>query len=32
MIPVHPGYVKTQMNGGREGSGEIFQEESVEKM
>lgn len=29
ILPVHPGYVRTGMN---KGTGEIFQEESVEKL
>lgn len=32
VIPIHPGYVKTDMNGGSEGSAEIFADESVRKM
>lgn len=32
VVPIHPGYVKTDMNGGVDGSAEIYVEESVEKM
>lgn len=32
VIPIHPGYVKTDMNGGSGGNADIFPDESVRKM